>query len=446
MQDTPKRVLSQPGISVVLSTLALGILGAGWTAIPITDSYIGGAATSLVALLLVAAIILTSQFPIHIRYYQKIDISSLVLYLIAVLLPPPLAATTAGLGVLTSELALRARRGTYLSDIVTLAARWVIIVLIGSLVAGLPVGGGPVHLAVLALAGGILWIGDILTLPFVLAPISGESYGQIVRAAIADSGPAEAAQYILGLLGALAAMQHIWALALLAVPGTLVYLAFKSAKEMHDGTRQLLESLADTVDLRDPYTGGHSRRVTELTIGILRELDMQGASSELIIAAARVHDIGKIGIPDRVLNKPGMLTAEERAIMETHPERGADLLRRYPDFAQGVEIVRHHHERWDGQGYPHRLKGTDIPLGARIVAVADSFDAMTSDRPYRPALPVRKAVEILRAGRGEQWDPVIVDAFLRSIRPQIEQAGPPHLRLVENTEDANEPAMVMVRA
>jgi hypothetical protein len=446
MQDTPKRVLSQPGISVVLSVLALGILGAGWTAIPITDSYIGGAATSLVALLLVAAIILTSQFPIHIRYYQKIDISSLVLYLIAVLLPPPLAATTAGLGVLTSELALRARRGTYLSDIVTLASRWVIIVLIGSLVAGLPVGSGPAHLAVLALAGGILWIGDILTLPFVLAPISGESYGQIVKAAIADSGPAEAAQYILGLLGALAAMQHIWALALLAVPGTLVYLAFKSAKEMHDGTRQLLESLADTVDLRDPYTGGHSRRVTELTEGILRELDMQGAGAELIIAAARVHDIGKIGIPDRVLNKPGMLTAEERAIMETHPERGADLLRRYPDFAQGVEIVRHHHERWDGAGYPYRLKGTDIPLGARIVAVADSFDAMTSDRPYRPALPVRKAVEILRAGRGEQWDAVIVDAFLRSMRPQIEQAGPSHLRLVENTEDASEPAIVKVRA
>jgi HD-GYP domain-containing protein (c-di-GMP phosphodiesterase class II) len=173
---------------------------------------------------------------------------------------------------------------------------------------------------------------------------------------------------------------------------------------------------------------------------------MQGAGAELIIAAARVHDIGKIGIPDRVLNKPGMLTAEERAIMETHPERGADLLRRYPDFAQGVEIVRHHHERWDGTGYPYRLKGTDIPLGARIVAVADSFDAMTSDRPYRPALPVRKAVEILRAGRGEQWDAVIVDAFLRSIRPQIEQAGPSHLRLVENTEDASEPAILKVRA
>jgi hypothetical protein len=363
-----------------------------------------------------------------------------------VLLPPPLAATTAGLGVLTAELALRARRGTYLSDIITLASRWVIIVLIGSLVANIPAGNGPAHLAALAVAGGILWIGDILTLPFVLAPISGESYSQIVRAAIADSGPAEAAQYILGLLGALAAMQHIWALALLAVPGTLVYLAFKSAKEMHDGTRQLLESMADTVDLRDPYTGGHSRRVTELTIGILRELDMQGTSAELIIAAARVHDIGKIGIPDRVLNKPGMLTAEERAIMETHPERGADLLRRYPDFAQGVEIVRHHHERWDGAGYPHRLKGTDIPLGARIVAVADSFDAMTSDRPYRPALPVRKAVEILRAGRGEQWDSVIVDAFLRSIRTQIEQAGPTHLRLVENTEEASEPAMVKVRA
>lgn len=116
--------------------------------------------------------------------------------------------------------------------------------------------------------------------------------------------------------------------------------------------------------------------------------------------------------------------------METHPDRGAGLLARYPDFAPGVDIVRYHHERWDGAGYPHGLKGQEIPFGARVIAVADSFDAMTSDRPYRPGMPVSRAVEILRAGRGQQWDPAIVDAFLRSITDQLFQPEQARVRSV----------------
>src|SRR5581483_2790892 len=110
-----------------------------------------------------------------------------------------------------------------------------------------------------------------------------------------------------------------------------------------------------------------------------------GPEASLIISAARVHDIGKIGIPDDILKKPGKLTSRERAIIESHAARGADLLVRYPDFARGKAIVRHHHERWDGKGYPDGIRGLEIPLGARVIAVADSYDAMTSDRPYRRA-------------------------------------------------------------
>ena len=101
--------------------------------------------------------------------------------------------------------------------------------------------------------------------------------------------------------------------------------------------------------------------------------------------------------------------------MDSHAVRGAELLQRYANFTRGVAIGRHHHERWDGQGYPDRLSGTEIPLGARVVAVADSFDAMTSDRPYRKGIPVQQALDILRSGRGRQWDGAVVDAFLRSI-------------------------------
>jgi HD-GYP domain-containing protein (c-di-GMP phosphodiesterase class II) len=209
---------------------------------------------------------------------------------------------------------------------------------------------------------------------------------------------------------------------------------------MHEGTRQLLESMADTVDLRDPYTGGHSRRVTELSAGILRELRVQGPEAALILAAARVHDIGKIGIDDAVLKKPGPLTPEERAIMELHPEHGANLLRRYPDFERGVQIVLHHHESWDGTGYPHRLQREEIPFGSRVIAVTDSFDAMTSDRPYRRGMPAPRAAQILREGRGTQWDATLVDAFLRSIADQLERPTRPMLQIVPDAESSSDVA------
>jgi HD-GYP domain-containing protein (c-di-GMP phosphodiesterase class II) len=108
--------------------------------------------------------------------------------------------------------------------------------------------------------------------------------------------------------------------------------------------------------------------------------------------------------------------------MDSHPARGAELLARYSDFARGMDIVRHHHERWDGHGYPDRLKGLDIPFGARVIAVADSFDAMTSDRPYRIGMPTDKAVQILREGCGHQWEPAIVDAFLNYLEREHPQA------------------------
>ncbi len=134
-----------------------------------------------------------------------------------------------------------------------------------------------------------------------------------------------------------------------------------------------------------------------------------------VILTARVHDIGKIGVLDSILNKPGRLTPEEKRIMDSHVECGAELIARYSDFARGVEIVLHHHERWDGLGYPKGLKGLDIPFGARVIAVVDSFDVMTSDRPYRAAMSILPATRILCEGRGQQREPTLVDAFVRYI-------------------------------
>jgi HD-GYP domain-containing protein (c-di-GMP phosphodiesterase class II) len=345
-----------------------------------------------------------------------------------VLLPPALAALAAGMGTLIDELKERKQRRSLLSDIITTTSRWIIVVSFGSWVAHLPADTDVTHALLLFAAAVGMFIGDLVTTALHVALISGEPLSRILRANVREVSAPEGVQYLLGILGVLAAEIHVWAVVLLIVPCAVVFLAFKNLKEMRNSTRWLLESMADAVDLRDPYTGGHSRRVAEYCTGILRQLERFGPEVDLIVSAARVHDIGKIGIPDHILNKPDRLTAEERAIMEIHADRGADLLARYPDFVRGVAIVRHHHESWNGAGYPSKLEGYAIPFGARVIAVADSYDAMTSDRPYRRGMPPAQAAQILREGCGKQWDPAIVEAFLHSIADQLDPLPVPALQ------------------
>ena len=265
----------------------------------------------------------------------------------------------------------------------------------------------------------LLFACDLLTFSLQLFFLFGDHPKYVLVESVREVGLAESAQYLLGVLGVLAIMQNPLALLLLIVPAAIFYIAYKSLKEIHNDTHHLLVAMADAVDLRDSYTGGHSRRVTDYSAQLLQQLGLHGLEVDLILSAARVHDIGKIGIPDSVLQKPGPLTPEERTIMESHSARGAELLERYPDFSRGMAIVRHHHESWDGTGYPDGLKGETIPFGARVIAVADTFDAMTSDRPYRKGMPVEKAVAILHQGRGQQWEASLVDAFVQSLNHSV---------------------------
>jgi HD-GYP domain-containing protein (c-di-GMP phosphodiesterase class II) len=178
------------------------------------------------------------------------------------------------------------------------------------------------------------------------------------------------------------------------------------------------------------YTGGHSFRVAEISRRLLGVLSISSSEAALIVWAARWHDIGKMGLPNHILGKPGYLNATEQRVLALHPERGASWLLRYRGSAQGAAIVRHHHERWDGAGYPDGLKGRDIPTGARLIAVADSFDALTSDRPYRSGASTAEALHVLRAGRGQQWDPSMVDALLQVMEPGALSGagrGPEHI-------------------
>lgn len=180
--------------------------------------------------------------------------------------------------------------------------------------------------------------------------------------------------------------------------------------------------MANFMRLANGNLDEHGDRVAELTSGILQKVRRVPPQAHLIVWAARVHDIGTLDIPDGVLSKTDPLTHSEKMLIESHPTRGAEMLTDYGHPFQVVEIVRHHHERWDGKGYPDRLHGLNIPFGSRVIAVADSFDAMLSDRPYRRAMTILQAARTLREGRGRQWDPAIVDAFLESIQHRLKLA------------------------
>jgi HD-GYP domain-containing protein (c-di-GMP phosphodiesterase class II) len=179
-----------------------------------------------------------------------------------------------------------------------------------------------------------------------------------------------------------------------------------------DGRAQMLKQMAAAVDAQDRYTDGHSRRVALHTAMVARRMGLSREQVSRIRTAAAVHDIGKLRIPSEVLNKPGQLTASERELVERHADEGAAIVDCMDD-PDVTAMVRHHHERFDGQGYPAGLAGEQIPLGARIIAVADTFDALTSIRPYRGAIPHKKALDVLVEGSGTQLDPVAVRAFLK---------------------------------
>ena len=174
----------------------------------------------------------------------------------------------------------------------------------------------------------------------------------------------------------------------------------------------MLDALVTAVDNKDRYTRKHSEDVMEYSLMIARELKLDNAEKDNIAVASLLHDVGKIGVPDAILRKPGKLTEEEFAAMKHHPMMGAVMVAAVSGLEKTLDAVRHHHERWDGDGYPFGLKGEETPLIARLMAVADAYSAMTTDRPYRRGMGKEKALSILAEGAGTQWDPECVRVFL----------------------------------
>ena len=200
------------------------------------------------------------------------------------------------------------------------------------------------------------------------------------------------------------------------------------SRDLEANLFETIETLNAAVEARDPYTAGHSQRVRRVSLAIGRELRLSAKQLGALGTAALFHDIGKIGMPDSILTKPERLDRVEQEIMREHAARGAEIVARISSLKDSVPAIRHHHERWDGLGYPDRLGGKDIPVEAAIIAIADAWDAMTTDRPYAVALGLEEAMLQIHAGRGKQFNPVVVDAFAAVARRRPAEILPPDSR------------------
>lgn len=202
----------------------------------------------------------------------------------------------------------------------------------------------------------------------------------------------------------------------LAGPAAIAIRNAQYLRMVKQGYEDTLTALANSIELRDHYTVGHTWRVTNFSKEIARELGWNGEKIDEVQMGGVLHDVGKIAVDDAILRKPGKLTDEEFAKMKIHPERGAQLLQDIAFLRPLIPYCLYHHERYDGKGYPYGMQGEDIPIEGRLVAVADTFDAMTSNRPYRKGLDPEVAIAELERGRGSQFDPVCVDALIRCYR------------------------------
>jgi riboflavin transporter FmnP len=205
-----------------------------------------------------------------------------------------------------------------------------------------------------------------------------------------------------------------WATLLFALPLATTRIAYSRFIQMREMFTQTIGALAEAVDKRDPYTSKHSQRVRLISVDIGRELRVSAAELEALEWGGLLHDVGKIGVPDNVLLKQGKLTRDERITMNAHPVLGAQIIGPVQHLAPELPVIRHHHEWYNGSGYPDRLMGDEIPRLARILHVADAFEAMTADRPYRKALSTEQALAELRKFAGVQFDPEVVDGFVKT--------------------------------
>jgi HD-GYP domain-containing protein (c-di-GMP phosphodiesterase class II) len=391
------------------------------TTLAVADEYSLSGDQAMQAAILAVMIAGARVFPIHLAPGSKIVVDTAAVFAAILLLPPAFALAAAVAGIVVGE----ALRGGHPLQFVFGVAETVAGVAAAALVyfALQPDGFGSgssaaIDLVAISMAALTVYLMNVVLVDTVVALTIGfgSPAWSISRHRI--DLPQQVALYFLGLFAALTAYHYPLTLPLLLVPAFVVYISLRDGQYLRRGAQQTMESLADIVDLRDHYTYEHSTRVANLARAIAAEMKLLPEEIEAIYMGARIHDVGKIGIKGQILLKEGPLSEADWQEMKTHPEVGAQLVSKFPDYTSAARLVLAHHERFDGRGYPNRLKGKDIPLGARIISVSDCFDALTSRRPYRGPLEVERAVAEIRRNSGKQFDPDCVEAMLRVLRRQ----------------------------
>lgn len=411
--------------------LLISIIGpiAPWIALAfIWEPLTAREAVYVVTLLVMATV--AERFPLHLTHKTNINITAAAVVVMILLLP----AWAPGLLLLAaSAVAQRLRRAELMEALFNIG-QTVLYVTAGALCyqqfATLDLGpriGDFGSLTAIALAAIVMHLLNTGMVALAGALQLGLNPLKVWSSTIALDLMPHVTLTALGTISALLAAGQPLALPFLALPAVLVHQSVRQTVQLRVDTHEALASLVEVMELRDPYTAGHSRRVAALSRILANRLGLTELEADIIEQAGRVHDIGKAGIDSAVLSKDDGLTPAEWEQMRQHPALGANVVSRFAAYRHGALIVRHHHEAWDGSGYPDRLAGEQIPLGARIVAVADTLDALTSSRSYRDAMRVEAAIVILESGAGQQWDPRVVAAmtgYLRDLHGELPSHRP----------------------
>jgi putative nucleotidyltransferase with HDIG domain len=398
--------MAAPAVAVALLMLGLPQAGSG---------------DPLLMVLLVALGAAAANFPVMVSPRYKTDASPAIDLALVILFPPATAVALVGLSRILGDGILCLRRNPLTRsrrrepvDLVFNASQLMIAAAAAAIVFhGLEPSFG--QLIAAALAAGAMYVVSASLVVVAVGGLTARNPFQIWVETAGSELKQTSATYVAGYLLAVLSNGRPWLALVMMGPIAGVQMALKRSVQLREQTLAAVESMADIVDRRDPYTFKHSASVADYAVRTAKRLGLPDREVALIRLAARVHDLGKIAVPDAVLHKQGRLTESEFELMKKHPQTGVEVLEKFPEYKHGRELVLAHHERMDGRGYPRGLTGDQIPLGARIIAVADSWDAMTSDRPYRAALDPEVALGELLRGRGTQWDASVVDAFAQTL-------------------------------
>ncbi|HEX6349203.1 MAG TPA: HD-GYP domain-containing protein [Candidatus Dormibacteraeota bacterium] len=417
--------------------LSVGVLAAAVLVTQLSAIHRATVDPVIVATLLVAGV-LAIQFPLGIGANHKLAMDTAALFAAAILLPTPGAvlvaagATCAGWTISAlRKLAMspvRPRLALVLPGILFNGAQNTLSVGSACAIRDLVQGPGPLGLH----NPSTVWLIPLMALAMyglnsaLVAVAVGLHSGRSPLQLLVSTRQVAALQYaglfLVGLVAAAGTATYPWMPLVMVLPAAIIYISLKRSLQLAEQTIHAVERMADVVDRRDPYTYQHSMRVAQYSVQIGRRLGLNPDQVRVLGLAARVHDLGKVGVPDAVLLKPGQLSPDEWTEMRRHPQIGYEILGEFAEYGRMRELVLTHHERYDGQGYPNGVEGRKLPLLAQIIPVADAFDAMTSARPYRQAMSVADAAAILERGAGVQWNPAVVAAALAALGPAARPA------------------------